>query len=246
MARILLVEDNPVDFEMIRTALEKRAYKVLTATNGKEAINQALNESPDLILLDMILPGMHGLEVAIKLKKLPETEEIPIIAISAVGSTEFINECYQEGVCAFIKKPYQEQNLFEKIEKFMRTQRKTEKKKVLIIDEDPAEVTLLTMSLLRHGYKVLSASDGKEGVKLVLSEKPDLILSDVMMPKMSGWETFDKIKENPSWNNIPVVFLTARTDRIAKNAGSFLGEDYIEKPFEIDELKRRIDEIINS
>ena len=62
---------------------------------------------------------------------------------------------------------------------------------------------------------------------------------------MSGWETFDRIKENPSWMNIPIFFLTARTDRVAKNAGGFLGDDYIEKPFEITELKRKIDTVIN-
>jgi DNA-binding response OmpR family regulator len=63
---------------------------------------------------------------------------------------------------------------------------------------------------------------------------------------MSGWEVFDRIKENPSWNTIPVIFLTARTDRIAKNAGSFLGEDYIEKPFEIVDLKNRIEKVFHN
>ena len=66
------------------------------------------------------------------------------------------------------------------------------------------------------------------------------------MPDMSGWKTFDKIKENEAWRGIPIVFLTARTDRVAKNAGGFLGEDYIEKPFEITDLKLRIDRILKT
>ncbi|MFO8078641.1 MAG: response regulator, partial [Thermoplasmatota archaeon] len=65
-----------------------------------------------------------------------------------------------------------------------------------------------------------------------------------MMPGMSGWEVFDTLKDNPSWKNIPIVFLTARTDDLAEDAGKFLGEDYIEKPFEIDELIKRVDKII--
>jgi DNA-binding response OmpR family regulator len=72
-----------------------------------------------------------------------------------------------------------------------------------------------------------------------------LILLDIMMPGMSGWEVFKSLRENPSWEKIPVVFLTARTDNIAKNAGSFLGNDYIEKPFKLPELKERIDKILN-
>jgi len=67
---------------------------------------------------------------------------------------------------------------------------------------------------------------------------------DIMMPEMSGWETFDKIKGNQNWGNIPVIFLTARTDNIAKKAGGFLGDDYIEKPFKIDELIKRIEQIL--
>jgi DNA-binding response OmpR family regulator len=66
-----------------------------------------------------------------------------------------------------------------------------------------------------------------------------------MMPELSGWKTFDLIKGNDSWKNIPIVFLTARTDNVAKNAGGFLGEDYIEKPFEIKDLKERIDKILS-
>jgi len=73
---------------------------------------------------------------------------------------------------------------------------------------------------------------------------PDVIILDIMMPEMSGWKTFDKIKENLNWNKIPIVFLTARTDNVAKNAGGFLGEAYIEKPFEITFLKDKIDEIL--
>jgi DNA-binding response OmpR family regulator len=62
-----------------------------------------------------------------------------------------------------------------------------------------------------------------------------------MMPEMSGWEVYDKIRDNPAWQDIPIVFLTARTDRIAENAGEFLGDDYIEKPVDIKELRDRIE-----
>jgi CheY-like chemotaxis protein len=80
--------------------------------------------------------------------------------------------------------------------------------------------------------------------KLANNEFPDLILLDIMMPNMTGWEMFDWLKENESWRHIPVIFLTARTDYIAKNAGNFLADDYIEKPFEMNDLFKRVNKIL--
>ena len=120
-------------------------------------------------------------------------------------------------------------------------------KKVMIVDDNP-DIILSIKNVLEDSnsdYEVMCADSGKKCLELLETDKPDLILLDIMMPGMSGWETFDKLKENTSWETIPVVFLTARTDRVARNAGGFLGEDYIEKPFELAELKQRINEIIN-
>ena len=120
-------------------------------------------------------------------------------------------------------------------------------KKVMIVDDNPDIILSIKNGLEDSNcdYEVMCADSGKKCLELLETGKPDLILLDIMMPGMSGWETFDKLKENTSWETIPVVFLTARTDRVARNAGGFLGEDYIEKPFELAELKQRINEIIN-
>jgi len=120
-------------------------------------------------------------------------------------------------------------------------------KKIMIVDDNPDIIFSIKSGLevVAGDYEIIGAESGEKCLELLETETPDLILLDIMMPEMSGWETFDKLKGNASWGKIPVVFLTARTDRIAKNAGGFLGDDYIEKPFEIAELKRRIDEITN-
>jgi len=120
-------------------------------------------------------------------------------------------------------------------------------KKILVVDDNP-DVIFSVRSGLEEStkdYIVVGAESGEKCLELLKTEAPDLILLDIMMPEMSGWKTFDKIRENFSWRTIPIVFLTARTDSVAKNAGGFLGEDYIEKPFEIENLKERIDEILN-
>ena len=120
-------------------------------------------------------------------------------------------------------------------------------KKVLIVDDDPSVGYTVKNGLesLDPEYNVTSVDRGQKCLELLENnQNPDIILLDVMMPEMSGWEVINRIKRNPSWEKIPIIFLTARTDDIAKNAGNFLAEDYIEKPCEIPELKRRIDKIL--
>ena len=122
-------------------------------------------------------------------------------------------------------------------------------KTILVVDDNPDVLTSLKVGLeeVTGDYQILMAEDGEKCLEMLKNNtKPDIILLDIMMPQMSGWEVFDRIKENPSWKTIPIVFLTARTDRTAKNAGSFLGDDYIEKPFNISDLKKRIETLLNN
>jgi len=117
------------------------------------------------------------------------------------------------------------------------------------VDDSPDVITSLKIGLedISGMYKILGAENGQKCLEMLENNIiPDIIFLDIMMPQMSGWEVFDRIKENPSWNSIPIIFLTARTDRVAKKAGSFLGDDYVEKPFNIVELKKRIEIVLNN
>lgn len=118
-------------------------------------------------------------------------------------------------------------------------------KKIMIVDDEPDQIFTLKTALesSEERFSVVGANSGKECFRLLKKETPDLIILDIMMPEMSGWEVYDKIKDNPSWKNIPIVFLTARTDRVAENAGQFLGEDFLEKPIEMEQLKIRINRV---
>ena len=121
-------------------------------------------------------------------------------------------------------------------------------KKLLIVDDDANVIYTVKNGLEAYDddYEIVTANSGKECLeKLKSNFKPDLILLEVMMPEMTGWETFDKIRDNPSYKDIPIIFLTGRTDRIAKTAGDFLAADYIEKPCKIPELKIRIEKVLN-
>jgi CheY-like chemotaxis protein len=121
-------------------------------------------------------------------------------------------------------------------------------KKIMLVDDERDQIFGIKTALeesYQGEFNVISAESGAKCIELLENEtNPDIILLDIMMPEMSGWEVYDKIRDNPKWNSIPIVFLTARTDRIAENAGEFLGDDYIEKPIEVEELKNRIDKVL--
>lgn len=118
----------------------------------------------------------------------------------------------------------------------------------MIVDDnvDLTYVVKKSLEKMENGYEVTSANRGQDCFELLNEGKvPDLILLDIMMPEMNGWDVFAKLKENAEWRKIPIVFLTAKTDFFSKGLGMIPAHDYIEKPFEIDELKKRIDKILS-
>ena len=119
--------------------------------------------------------------------------------------------------------------------------------KIMVVDDDADQTFTVKKSLERLDttYEVIRADSGMNCLNYLKNEgKPDLILLDIMMPDMSGWEVYEKLQDNPEWKSIPVVFLTARTDRVAREAGKFFGKDYIQKPFSPQDLHDRIEKVL--
>lgn len=123
-----------------------------------------------------------------------------------------------------------------------------DKKKVMIVDDNPDLLYMVKKGLERmgEGYEVTGANGGKECLELLKrGNTPNIILLDVMMPEINGWDVFAKLKEKPEWREIPIIFLTAKTDDYSEGFGKLTADDYITKPFEIRDLKERVDKILN-
>ena len=121
-------------------------------------------------------------------------------------------------------------------------------KKIMLVDDEKDQIFSIKTGFEQeypNEYEIIGVESGKKCIDLLeKNAKPDLILLDIMMPEMNGWEVFDKIKANPAWKKIPIIFLTARSDGLAKSAGSMIADDYIEKPIDIQELKTRIENVL--
>ena len=120
-------------------------------------------------------------------------------------------------------------------------------KKILVVDDEPDILFTIGQMLEISGFEIIKANSGDEAIKTLkdLNANPDLILLDIMMPEISGWDVAAKIKENPEWKGIPIVFLTAKGDTMSIGMGGLAAEDYIVKPFDIKDLKARINKILN-
>ena len=245
MPKILVVEDNPVEIETIKARLRQKNYEVLIAKNGEEGIRLAQEEQPDLIFMDMILPGMHGLEATIKLKQAPETKEIPIVALTVMDSSEFVATCFKEGVSAFIKKPYNFTEIFEKTEKILGNSGSSQKR-VMIIEQDPSVVTMITMILMRSGFQVIASGRGERSGVDILEEKPDVILWDNVGQSDGAFPFLNELTPE-SETCIPIILLTDSTsqEEIDRKMTQLRAKTYLTKPFSNKELLNIIASVLS-
>ena len=119
--------------------------------------------------------------------------------------------------------------------------------KIVCIEDEPQMVDLLTLVLSKHDYEVYSATDGFEGLQLIAALKPDLVLLDLMMPDIGGWEVYQKMKADKKLRDIPVIIVTAKSQDIDKVLGLHIAkvDGYVTKPFKANELVSAVDKILN-
>lgn len=121
-------------------------------------------------------------------------------------------------------------------------------KKIMVVDDEPDILSTVGQMLELSGYEVIRACDGKKCLQILTEGdiNPDLIVLDIMMPDVSGWDVAAKLKENPKWSDIPIVFLTAKGDTMSVGMGGMASVDYIIKPFDVNDLINRIKKILEN
>lgn len=176
MKLILVVDDEPHIRELLRQVLEAEGYRVVEAVDGLEAVELAKRERPDLITLDVMMPRMSGYDAAAILKNDPLTRDIPIIVISIVRDEE---RGYRIGVDRYMNKPVDSRCLLKEIGALLT--REGSSKKVLVWDENESTVKTLTEVLEARGYHVVGVGDGAECIRKAVTEKPDMVIADVLL-----------------------------------------------------------------
>jgi len=203
---VLVVEDDPAAGELIAQYLSDAGYAVAQVFDGEQAIQMARELKPYAISLDIILPKKDGWEVLSELKSLPETKDIPVIVVSI---TEDRRLGFSMGALEWFVKPVEKDGIIEALSNICAAYEK-KTLTVLVVDDEPKTVELLTDRLESEKYKVLQAYGGGQGIELAIAKLPDVIILDLLMPQVSGFEVVQRLREHPEARNIPVLIHTAK------------------------------------
>jgi CheY-like chemotaxis protein len=204
----LVVEDDFKAAELIRVQLEAEGFQVLHAASAEAALALAVQQPLSLITLDIMLPNMDGWEFLGRLKQVPELTRIPVVIISIVADR---TKGFSLGAAAVMQKPISRQDLYESLAALgliPLSQGRT--LKVLIADDDPKAVELIAARIVGLATTVLRAYGGREAIDAARRERPDLIVLDLMMREVSGFDVVAALHEQADTARIPVVVVTAK------------------------------------
>ncbi len=205
---ILLVEDNEQNAALMLAQLRATGYRTLWARSGEEALDLADEVRPDLVLLDILLPGIDGWEVLQTLKASPGLADIPVIVASIVADA---NHGFSLGALEVLEKPLRRERLLAVLAQALAGRvARGQRPRVLVADDDPRAVELVATLLGAEGYSVLRAGGGAEAIEIARQELPDLLILDLMMPEVTGFDVLATLRDAPETAGIPAVVLSAK------------------------------------
>ncbi len=203
---ILVIDDNVQNQKLFSTVLNDAGYDVLIAQNGKEGVRKAISLKPFAILLDIMLPKMSGWDVLKVLKEHDTTSNIPVIIVSIVEDQE---KGISLGAIDNFTKPIDRTKLLSRLA-MLRPVLDGENLNVLVVDDDFSMVKLITEIMENEGHKVTGVFDGKSCIESVQNDPPDIILLDLMLPDISGFEVVSILKSDPDSRRIPIMVITGK------------------------------------
>ena len=244
---LLVVDDVESNLDILLEILEDD-FDVAVALDGESALKTAADEKPDLILLDIIMPGIDGYEVCRRLKADPDLRNIPVIFLSALTEEDEKQKGLQLGAEDYITKPFVAAEIQKTINKYLSDlspglSPKTRVEpfyNILLVDDIKTNIDILFETLVDE-YDISVALDGLTAIKYAEEEGPDLILLDIMMPGMDGYEVCRHLKANYSTRNIPIIFITAMSEIEDESMGFEAGAvDFITKPISPSVVRARV------
>ena len=203
LSRVLVIDDDETVHDMLYRLLSREGFLVEIADNGESGVNKALELKPDVIVLDVLMPGMDGWDVLTRLKGNPETASIPVVMLTMVDDR---SKGYTLGVTDYIYKPVDREKLVAAITRCVRY---GDTAPILIVDDDASQRDLLKRTLEKDGWETIRAHNGRAALEAVRARTPSIIILDLMMPEMDGFEFLHTLRKNPETREIPVIVLTA-------------------------------------
>ncbi len=249
----ILVADDSLTYRCgIEELLQDNGYQVVTACDGEEALTVWRQAQPDLAILDVIMPGLDGVQVCQEIKRNERRKYTSVLMLTSKDDVDDKVQGLDAGADEYITKPFNEDELLAKVSSLLRYRHLQdelgilpEQKSVVLVADDSLTVRMQLAELLDdEGYKPSLVEDGIEALETVSKILPDLVILDVVMPGMNGIEVCRQLKSNPATQQIPIIIITSKNDIDDKIRGLEAGaDDYLFKPYNPKEFTAKINAI---
>nr|WP_315874825.1 response regulator [Thermoleptolyngbya sp. PKUAC-SCTB121] len=205
---VLVIDDDPAVRDLVQRYLTKEGFRVETAANGTEGLHLARQIRPDAITLDVLMPDTNGWSVLSAFKADPDLAEIPVVVMTIVDDK---NRGFALGAADYLTKPIDYQRLTHLLQKFQSNSSgdAAQTRRVLVVEDDSDIRQMFRRMLEREHWQVAEAENGCVGLQVLQQQRPDLVLLDLMMPEMDGFQFISAVRENPEWRSLPIIVVTA-------------------------------------
>ncbi len=201
---VLVIDDDPVARDLIGRTVRGGGFSVVTASGGEDGLRKARELEPVAITLDVLMPGTDGWSVLTSLKAEPELQDIPVIMVSILGEDRLAQAL---GASDFVTKPVDRERLVRILRRYLPSRHSG---RIMIVDDEPAALEMLVQLVEKEGWATVTAENGRDALDKLAEADPALILTDLMMPEMDGFEFIDALRSHEAWRRLPVVVLTAK------------------------------------
>lgn len=257
--KILIIEDEQILGEIIFKRLAKEGYDVSIAADGVQGMQKIREMRPNLILLDIFMPKKNGLEVLTEMRSDVELKNIPVVVISNSGQQSEIEKIVDLGVRDYIiKAQFNPEDVLEKVKKYLNQEYKEtayrdknstvalKNIRILLAEDDQFLSSLVAQRLEKEGYKILSAVDGKQVLKVFEENVPDLVLMDIVMPEMNGMDVLRAIKSQEKYKNaLIIMFSNLGQEHEIAEAKKYGASDFLVKVnFTLKEVVEKINTLL--
>ncbi len=241
---VLVVDDDETIRQLMRRILESEGYQVATAADGTEGLLLAREVEPHVIILDVMMPQMDGWTMLTKLDDDPQTTDIPVVILSMLSEQ---HRGFALGAEHYLVKPVDREQLVDILEQYRGGD--DAKRNILVVEDDEPTRSMMRRTLDSEGWNVIEAANGVDGLQCAANTEPDLVILDLMMPEMDGFEFLDEFRRDPEYGDVPVVIVTAKElsederHRLETDVEQILSKGGRQRDELLDEIRRLVEDV---
>jgi CheY-like chemotaxis protein len=237
---VLAIDDDMNVIHLLQEDLAEAGYLVVGATDGEEGLRRARELQPLAVVLDILMSPTDGWQVLHRLKADASTRDIPVVVLSIVDNRQL---GYRLGAHDYLLKPFDRETLLSTLSRITTAAAEQTSTKMLVVDDDPLVVDLVGQLLEGEPFDIQSAADGQEALEAVAQQCPDIILLDLLMPRLDGFGVIEQLRLCPERGDIPIIVLTAKPpegeglDRLQQRVSSVIDKHSLEREMLLRELQ---------